>query len=271
VLELQLMFQCSMHFGLFRKQEFFTNPNYTWSADNGLSVEGKIRWHQWEPTQLRIKVAAAAIAIAPTLKVFVTENHKLRTRRDTMTHLLSVVTSLFNEYKGGTTMMMTELKEVENHQLVLVLVDVDGRITEGDDKLAQGGWKTTNTTGQEGGKQQWQSPCGWGLRRRHWQWCSHRGWGNAVREDNPSGRSRHWPSSQWHSACAIIIIVQATLLDEDATHNPFDWPSVCLLIVVSLPSPFMVEADSRLKLLPASILDIYKVFEHIDMLSTGMQ
>jgi hypothetical protein len=29
----------------------------------------------------------------------------------------------------------------------------------------------------------------------------------------------------------------------------------------------MVEADSHLKLLSASILDIYKVFEHIDMLS----
>ncbi len=29
----------------------------------------------------------------------------------------------------------------------------------------------------------------------------------------------------------------------------------------------MVEADSHLKLFPASILDIYKVFEHIDMLS----
>jgi hypothetical protein len=28
----------------------------------------------------------------------------------------------------------------------------------------------------------------------------------------------------------------------------------------------MVEADSELKLLPPSILDIYKVFEHIDML-----
>jgi hypothetical protein len=28
----------------------------------------------------------------------------------------------------------------------------------------------------------------------------------------------------------------------------------------------MVEADSLLKLLPTSILDIYKVFEHIDML-----
>ena len=33
----------------------------------------------------------------------------------------------------------------------------------------------------------------------------------------------------------------------------------------------MVEADSHLKLLPTSILDIYKVFEHIDMLSIGIQ
>jgi hypothetical protein len=33
----------------------------------------------------------------------------------------------------------------------------------------------------------------------------------------------------------------------------------------------MVEADSQLKLLPASILNIYKVFEHIDMLSMGIQ
>ncbi len=32
----------------------------------------------------------------------------------------------------------------------------------------------------------------------------------------------------------------------------------------------MVEADSHLKLLPSSILDIYKVFEHIDMLSIGI-
>ncbi len=31
----------------------------------------------------------------------------------------------------------------------------------------------------------------------------------------------------------------------------------------------MVEADSQLKLLPASTLDIYKVFENIDMLSMG--
>ncbi len=33
----------------------------------------------------------------------------------------------------------------------------------------------------------------------------------------------------------------------------------------------MVEADSHLKLLPTSILDICKVFEHIDMLSISIQ
>jgi hypothetical protein len=32
----------------------------------------------------------------------------------------------------------------------------------------------------------------------------------------------------------------------------------------------MVEADSHLKLLPTSILDIYKMIEHIDMLSMGI-
>jgi hypothetical protein len=32
----------------------------------------------------------------------------------------------------------------------------------------------------------------------------------------------------------------------------------------------MVEADSHLKLLPVSMLDIYIVFEHIDMLSIGI-
>ncbi len=32
----------------------------------------------------------------------------------------------------------------------------------------------------------------------------------------------------------------------------------------------MVEADIHLKLLPTYILDIYKVFEHIDLLSIGI-
>jgi hypothetical protein len=33
----------------------------------------------------------------------------------------------------------------------------------------------------------------------------------------------------------------------------------------------MVEAVNHLKLLPASMLIMYKVFEHIDMLSIGIQ
>ncbi len=33
----------------------------------------------------------------------------------------------------------------------------------------------------------------------------------------------------------------------------------------------MVEADSHLRLLPTSILDIYKVIEYIDMPSMGIQ
>jgi hypothetical protein len=33
----------------------------------------------------------------------------------------------------------------------------------------------------------------------------------------------------------------------------------------------MVEADNYLKLLPKSTLDIYKVFEHINMLSMGIR
>ena len=32
----------------------------------------------------------------------------------------------------------------------------------------------------------------------------------------------------------------------------------------------MVEADSHLKLLPASVLEMYKVFEHIDVLYIGI-
>ena len=39
---------------------------------------------------------------------------------------------------------------------------------------------------------------------------------------------------------------------------------------VKMMSSRMVEANSNLKLLPASILDIYTVFEHIDMLSIGI-
>ena len=40
--------------------------------------------------------------------------------------------------------------------------------------------------------------------------------------------------------------------------------------VVKMMCFVMVEADSHLKQLPASTLDIYTVFEHIDMLSMGI-
>ncbi len=33
----------------------------------------------------------------------------------------------------------------------------------------------------------------------------------------------------------------------------------------------MVEADSHLKFLPTSILDMYKVIEHLDIISIGIQ
>ncbi len=43
------------------------------------------------------------------------------------------------------------------------------------------------------------------------------------------------------------------------------------LVESTLCDYVMFEADNHLKLLPASIVDIYKVFEPIDMLSTGIQ
>jgi hypothetical protein len=57
-----------------------------------------------------------------------------------------------------------------------------------------------------------------------------------------------------------------------ALHSyPIDLAQILGLWVTYLESKWchhvMVEADSHLKLLPPSILDIYKVFEHIDMLS----
>jgi hypothetical protein len=48
------------------------------------------------------------------------------------------------------------------------------------------------------------------------------------------------------------------------THQPYTVIPTLLLDYV------MVEADSHLKLLPPPILEIYKVFEHIDMLSIGI-
>ncbi len=52
----------------------------------------------------------------------------------------------------------------------------------------------------------------------------------------------------------------------------FQWGSQKSEPKIGIPNQdfVMFEADSHLKLLPTSILNIYKVFEHIDMLSIGI-
>ncbi len=56
------------------------------------------------------------------------------------------------------------------------------------------------------------------------------------------------------------------------THTTWLKVGVSLSLVESKCYQYIiVEADSHLKLLPSSISDIYKVFEQIDMLSTGIQ
>ena len=48
------------------------------------------------------------------------------------------------------------------------------------------------------------------------------------------------------------------------------WGSGSLLVESKWCHYIMVEADSQLKLHPASTLHIYKVLEHIEMLSMGI-
>ncbi len=72
----------------------------------------------------------------------------------------------------------------------------------------------------------------------------------------------HWYAVYWHKVAALHSYTHPTWLRF--------WGSRSL--VESKWSHFItVEADSHLKLLPTSILDIYKVFEDIDMLSMGIQ
>ncbi len=67
----------------------------------------------------------------------------------------------------------------------------------------------------------------------------------------------HWYAVHWHRVAAQTVI--PTWLGSD-----FGVLGTCCDYV-------MVDADRHLKLLPTSILDIYKVMEHIDMLSIGIE
>ncbi len=70
----------------------------------------------------------------------------------------------------------------------------------------------------------------------------------------------HWYAVHWHIVAALHSYTHPTWLRF--------WGSGSL--VESKCHYVMIEADSHLKLLPASILDMYKVFGHIDMLSMGI-
>ncbi len=72
----------------------------------------------------------------------------------------------------------------------------------------------------------------------------------------------HWYTVHWHMVAALHSFTQPTWhrFLGSGSHVESKW---CDYV--------MVEADSHLKLLPTSILDMYKVFKHIDVLSIGIQ
>jgi len=70
----------------------------------------------------------------------------------------------------------------------------------------------------------------------------------------------HWYAVHWHTAASFHSYLAQILGFWVTPHVESIW---CDYV--------MVEADSHLKLFLPSILDIYKVFEHIDMLSISIQ
>ncbi len=72
----------------------------------------------------------------------------------------------------------------------------------------------------------------------------------------------HIDTVHWHMVAALHSFTHPTWLSF--------WGSGSLAESKSCDY-IMVEADGHLKLLPTSILDMYNVFEYIDMLSMGTQ
>ncbi len=72
----------------------------------------------------------------------------------------------------------------------------------------------------------------------------------------------HWYAVHWHTVAALHSYTHPTWLRFWGTWSLVK-SKLCIFV--------MVEADSHLKLLPTSILDTYKVIEHIDMLSMDIQ
>jgi hypothetical protein len=72
----------------------------------------------------------------------------------------------------------------------------------------------------------------------------------------------HWYAVHMHTVAALHSFTHPTWLQFWGTWS---------LVESKWCNFVMVDADSHLELLPTSILDIYKVIEHIDMLSMGIQ
>ncbi len=68
----------------------------------------------------------------------------------------------------------------------------------------------------------------------------------------------HWYAVHWHTAAALLSYTHPTWLRFGGSGS---------LVEAKWCHYVMVEAEGHLKLLPPSTLDIYKGFEHIDMLS----
>ncbi len=72
----------------------------------------------------------------------------------------------------------------------------------------------------------------------------------------------HWYTVHWHMVAALHSYIHLTWCRIFGSWS---------LVESKWCDYVMVEVDGHLKLLPTSILDIYNVFEHIDMLSMGIQ
>ncbi len=73
----------------------------------------------------------------------------------------------------------------------------------------------------------------------------------------------HWYAVHMHTISALHDYTHPTSWLKFWGSGSFEESKWCDYV--------MVEADSHLKLLPTSLFDIYKVIEHIDMLSMGKQ
>ncbi len=111
--------------------------------------------------------------------------------------------------------------------------------------------------------------------QQQWRWQRQRWWRGQRGRGRQWGWQRWWGRWWWWDSNGISDSDGNS--NSDGNGNSDGNQSVSgvldsLSLVESKWCDYVkVEADSNLKLLPTSILDLYKVIEHIDMLSMGIQ